>query len=98
MYQYSIQVDWPSEFEKGAYGYDVETFNSITLLSTKEILGKLKKETIINEIKSGILFSNVKPKNDSQFVNYHGKVIFQRRISCESENKKASLLIEKLLI
>jgi hypothetical protein len=57
MYEYSFQLNWPSEYDRKAWGYEVCKFHSIFILSQKQILDELEKRKqtkILEEIKDGL--------------------------------------------
>lgn len=98
MFHYSIQLDWPSEYDPHAYGYQVEQFDSLLLLNRDELLSKIKNEKILAEV-SELWYLNRVEKLGSTTLqclsdNYHCHLT----ISPIGENQKQNQKQNKLTL
>ena len=85
MYQYIIQISWPST-ARGSFGWSIEDFVSEELLTKSQILNLIQNTRIKFEVEGGL-----------QFVKLTGlEFPVNKKIVCETENYKGAILIHKL--
>lgn len=88
MFEYSLQLSWPSEYESKSSGYLVDKFTSNVILTRNEILLKIKNKKLLDEIKESFYIARV-PKNDSSFP-------FQSKPLCKSDLHNCSLITKQI--
>jgi hypothetical protein len=85
MYQYIIQISWPST-ARGSFGWSIEDFVSEELLTKSQILNLIQNTRIKFEVEGGL-----------QFVKLTGlEFPVNKKIVCETEHYKGAILIHKL--
>lgn len=87
MFHYSIQIDWPSQYLDRAYGYDVDEFDSLILLSKAEVLTKIKSKKILDEVKE-FWYLNKFPTEVHKPIQIY--------LSCFSDNHSCRLTISPI--
>ena len=85
MYQYIIQISWPST-TRGSFGWMIEDFISEELLTKSQTLNLIQNTRIKFEVENGL-----------QFVKLTGlEFPVRKKIVCETENYIGVILIHKL--